>query len=168
VERETETHAPSSMPRPYEEYRNTHFSSDKTASFHACAQSPALYPQSSKTLAFTVTSARSQATGAFCVSICTFVPVKQYFCTSQAVSGHTRVAMPRILLLLQQSGPEDVLPAPHTCMRQHTSAYVSIRQHTSAYVSIRQHTSAYVSIRGHTWAYVPPIMESWTEATHQR
>jgi hypothetical protein len=33
------------------------------------------------------------------------------------------------------------------CIRQHTSAYVSIRQHTSAYVSIRQHTSAYVSIR---------------------
>jgi hypothetical protein len=26
------------------------------------------------------------------------------------------------------------------CLRQHTSAYVSIRQHTSAYVSIRQHT----------------------------
>ncbi len=26
------------------------------------------------------------------------------------------------------------------CIRQHTSAYVSIRQHTSAYVSIRQHT----------------------------
>jgi hypothetical protein len=59
------------------------------------------------------------------------------------------------------------------CIRQHTSAYVSIRQHTSAYVSIRQqvemhlqqvvvavkhcirqHTSAYVSIRQHTSAYV--------------
>jgi hypothetical protein len=34
-----------------------------------------------------------------------------------------------------------------SCIRQHTSAYVSIRQHTSAHVSIRQHTSAYVSIR---------------------
>jgi hypothetical protein len=31
------------------------------------------------------------------------------------------------------------------CIRQHTSAYVSIRE-TEAYVSIRQHTSAYVSI----------------------
>jgi hypothetical protein len=41
-----------------------------------------------------------------------------------------------------------------TCIRQHTSAYVSIRQHSSAYVSIRQHTSAYVSIRQHTSAYV--------------
>jgi hypothetical protein len=36
--------------------------------------------------------------------------------------------------------------AERSCIRQHTSAYVSIRQHTSAYVSIRQHTSAYVSI----------------------
>ena len=68
----------------------------------------------------------------------------------------------------------------YACIRQHTSAYVSIRQHTnllgklgslrhdldvegkderevlhtSAYVSIRQHTSAYVSIRQHTSAYV--------------
>jgi hypothetical protein len=41
-----------------------------------------------------------------------------------------------------------------SCIRQHTSAYVSIRQYTSAYVSIRQHTSAYVSIRQHTSAYV--------------
>jgi hypothetical protein len=47
--------------------------------------------------------------------------------------------------------------AVDTCIRQHTSAYVSIRQLrslartlrplTPAYVSIRQHTSAYVSIR---------------------
>jgi hypothetical protein len=46
------------------------------------------------------------------------------------------------------------------CIRQHTSAYVSIlcscygrgsnRCFVSAYVSIRQHTSAYVSIRQHT------------------
>ena len=47
------------------------------------------------------------------------------------------------------------------CIRQHTSAYVSIcdgardsrgciRQHTTAYVSIREHTSTYVSIREHT------------------
>jgi hypothetical protein len=73
------------------------------------------------------------------------------------------------------------------CIRQHTSAYVSIRQHTSAYasictsayvrvvqqalrshlrmgslhtsayVSIRQHTSAYVSIRQHTSAYVSVV-----------
>jgi hypothetical protein len=42
----------------------------------------------------------------------------------------------------------------HTCIRQHTSAYVNIRQHTSAYVSIRQHTSTYVSIRQHASAYV--------------
>jgi hypothetical protein len=47
--------------------------------------------------------------------------------------------------------------APYTrcsCIRQHTPACVSIRQHTSAYVSIRQHTSACVSIRQHTSAYV--------------
>jgi hypothetical protein len=51
-----------------------------------------------------------------------------------------------------------------SCIRQHTSAYVSRRPHTSAYVSKRQHTcfegqeridlgahtSAYVSIRQHT------------------
>jgi hypothetical protein len=57
----------------------------------------------------------------------------------------------------------------YVCIRQHTSAYVSvgavalageresIRLHTSAYVSIRQRTSAYVSvrhsIRQHTSAY---------------
>ena len=55
-----------------------------------------------------------------------------------------------------------------TCIRQHTSAYVSIRQHRDirgssedcaaacqpAYFSIRQHTSAYVSIRQDTSAYV--------------
>jgi hypothetical protein len=29
----------------------------------------------------------------------------------------------------------------HSCVRQHTSAYVSMRQHTSACVSKRQHTS---------------------------
>ncbi len=28
--------------------------------------------------------------------------------------------------------------SPLNCIRQHTSAYVSIRQHTSAYVSIRR------------------------------
>ncbi len=43
----------------------------------------------------------------------------------------------------------------YVSIRQHTSAYVRIRQHTSAYVSIRQHTSAYVSIRQQTSAYVP-------------
>ena len=32
------------------------------------------------------------------------------------------------------------------CIRQHTSAYVSIRPHTSAYVSMCQHTSAHVII----------------------
>jgi hypothetical protein len=42
----------------------------------------------------------------------------------------------------------------YVSIRQHTSAYVSIHQHTSAYVSIRQHTSAYVSIRQHTSAHV--------------
>jgi hypothetical protein len=70
----------------------------------------------------------------------------------------------------------------HLCIRQHTSASVSIRhtrlacaphcgccclaranspsafpncrQHTPAYVSIRQQTSAYVSRRQHTSAYV--------------
>jgi hypothetical protein len=52
-----------------------------------------------------------------------------------------------------------------TCIRPHTSAYVSIRQHTScsrctcslcslSLTCIRQHTSAYVSIRQHTSAYV--------------
>jgi hypothetical protein len=58
-----------------------------------------------------------------------------------------------------------------TCIRLHTSAYVSIRQHTSAYGSIRQelrgacpvailylHTSAYVSIRQHTSAYVSTLL----------
>ncbi len=40
------------------------------------------------------------------------------------------------------------------CIRQHTSAYVSIRQHTPAYVSIRQHTSVYVSVHQHTSVYV--------------
>ncbi len=39
-----------------------------------------------------------------------------------------------------------------SCIRQHTSAYVSIRQHTSAFVSIRQRTSAYVSMRQHASA----------------
>jgi hypothetical protein len=37
--------------------------------------------------------------------------------------------------------------APRFCIRQHTSAYVSMRRHTLACVSIRQHTSAHVSIR---------------------
>jgi len=47
-----------------------------------------------------------------------------------------------------------LLGLAHLAPRLHTSAYVSIRQHTSAYVSIRQHTSASVSIRQHTSAYV--------------
>ncbi len=34
------------------------------------------------------------------------------------------------------------------CIRQHTSAYVSIRQHTSAYVSIRIHTYIYFNVLG--------------------
>jgi hypothetical protein len=64
-----------------------------------------------------------------------------------------------------------------TCIRQHTSAYVSIRQHTSAYglgswprtqhlppnTGIRQHTSAYVSIRQHTSAYG---LGSWPRTQH--
>jgi hypothetical protein len=54
-----------------------------------------------------------------------------------------------------------------TCIRQHTSAHVSIRQHTSAYVRTRQHTAyvsisataeslclIYVRMRPHTSAYV--------------
>ncbi len=47
------------------------------------------------------------------------------------------------------------------CMRQHTSAYVSIRQHTAEGVPRgrsrheRLHTSAYVSIRQHTAEGVP-------------
>jgi hypothetical protein len=45
-------------------------------------------------------------------------------------------------------------PPCRSCIRQHTSAYVSIRQHTSACVRIRQHTSAYVSIRQHASACV--------------
>jgi hypothetical protein len=57
-----------------------------------------------------------------------------------------------------------------TCIRQHTSAYVSIHQHTSAGLQhanagnsiiistcIRQHTSAYVSIRQHTSAYMDSV-----------
>ena len=48
----------------------------------------------------------------------------------------------------------DTPTALPTCIRHHTSAYVSICQHTSAYVSICQHTSAYVSIRQHASAYV--------------
>ncbi len=52
------------------------------------------------------------------------------------------------------------------CIRQRTSAYVSVRQHTgklldgarkpalsNAIVSIRQHTPAYASIRQHTPAF---------------
>jgi hypothetical protein len=41
---------------------------------------------------------------------------------------------------------------PSSCIRQHTSAYVSIRQHIAGKVPsscIRQHTSAYVSIHQH-------------------
>jgi hypothetical protein len=55
----------------------------------------------------------------------------------------------------------------HLCIRQHTSAYVSIRRHrgafalaasrtpvhTSAYVSVRQHTSAYRSVCSRRFAY---------------
>jgi hypothetical protein len=47
------------------------------------------------------------------------------------------------------------------CIRQHTSAYVSIRQHTSAVLRDKRmrclHTSAYVSIRQHTSAYVSGV-----------
>jgi hypothetical protein len=72
-----------------------------------------------------------------------------------------------------------------SCIRPHTSAYVSIRQpcmpaaiaslsvlrscirpHTSAYVSIRQHTSAYVSIRQHTSAYVSVPAPAKSQAPH--
>jgi hypothetical protein len=42
----------------------------------------------------------------------------------------------------------------HVCIRQHTSACVSVLVRTTAPVSIRQHTSASVNIRQHTSAYV--------------
>jgi hypothetical protein len=65
---------------------------------------------------------------------------------------------------------------PPYCIRQHTSAYVSIRQHTSlpihqqaaflhtSYVSIRQHTLAHVSIRQHTSAYLSIPQHTSTSA----
>jgi hypothetical protein len=77
-----------------------------------------------------------------------------------------------------RGAPYSAAASLNTCVRQHTSAYVSIRQHTpysaaaslntcvrhtSVYVSIRQHTSAYVSIRQHTSAYeypIAPLVES--------
>ncbi len=77
----------------------------------------------------------------FCVSICTFVLVKQVKHANCVPQPGAHSAAPACV---QQ--PERI--------RKHTSAYVSIRQHTSAHVSTRQHTSAYVSIRQHTSAYV--------------
>ncbi len=55
-------------------------------------------------------------------------------------------------------GPPGTITQSYSpCIRQHTSAYVSIRQHTSAYVSIRQHTSAYISIRQHKLMLACPL-----------
>jgi hypothetical protein len=46
---------------------------------------------------------------------------------------------------------------PSTCIRQHTSAYVSVRQRTSAYVSVRQHTSTCVSMWSRKAAYTSSL-----------
>ncbi len=75
-----------------------------------------------------------------------FVPTKRGMCASNVSVGEKND-------LLVSSLRHSFLPGRKTCIRQHTSAYVSIRQHTSdasAYVSIRQHASAYISIHQHT------------------
>jgi hypothetical protein len=55
-----------------------------------------------------------------------------------------------------------------TCIRQHTSAYVSMRQHASACVSMRQHASACVSMRQHTSAYVSIRLDPRLSSLQQR
>ena len=124
---------------------------------------------SQRTSAFLVTRSWSSSG----VSICTFVPVSKYFCTSKAsehlpeVSQHGHHKRQRQHNNDNQNANVYALAA--ACMFQHMSTYVryvsirqdmqyieshttvclftGIRQHTSG---IRQHTSAYVSIRQHT------------------
>ena len=109
-----------------------------------------------------------------CVSVCTFVPVKQVIlknplplhlrrrnarCSSAA---YVSIRSSAAYVSIRQHAP-----------RQHTSAYAP-RQHTSTYVSIRQHaprqhTSAYVSTCGGGMHAAPrpareaPPSHSWTE-----
>jgi hypothetical protein len=109
-----------------------------------------------------------------------YVSIRQH--TSASVEPLCRTASADLMMAARRSCPTSstsciASSAEEGCIRQHTSAYVSIRPHTSAYVtpaqrparlvshllqkrgayvSIRQHTSAYVSIRQHTSAYVTP------------
>jgi hypothetical protein len=73
-------------------------------------------------------------------------------CRSAACCASHRLAEALVEERADHECTEDAEAGGFSCIRQHTSAYVSRLQHTSAYVSIRQHTSAYVSIRQHTSA----------------
>ncbi len=84
----------------------------------------------------------------FYMYVCVYIYIYIYMYIYIYESGHTVLAS-LVLGTVYHKATEAVSIQRlfRTCVRQHTSAYVSIRQHTSAYVSTRQHTSAYVSIQ---------------------
>jgi hypothetical protein len=95
------------------------------------------------------------------VSICTFVPVSQHFCTRNASKhllypnlvrpSEISVAIERFSVVGKETQRVH-MRATDTCqhtsdIRQDTSGYVRMRQDASGYVRMRQDTSGYVRIR---------------------
>jgi hypothetical protein len=121
----------------------------RLARMHADAQAARL-PQLRQYLYFCTSKTRKLSTESSpapsrwkysCVSVCTFVLVKQVNCVpnhrQHPAVGNTA---PESVLRHAEATAQRQPPRPQT--PKSAPIYVSIRQHTSAYVSIRQHQAA--------------------------